>query len=402
MQSILYLIPGFILALGISLYAVPVVVRIAHSLKLMDKPNERSAAKKSVPTLGGVSIFLGFVFSLTPGLSGSKMPEFIYIIVAILLMLFVGLKDDILTLSVRKKLIAQIASAGVIILLAKIRFTNLHGFFGIQEIGIIPGVVLTFFVIIVIINAFNLMDGIDGLAAGLSMLMATVFGSWFFLSGHNSYAILSFSLVGAIAGFFYYNVYGKENRIFMGDTGSLVLGTIMSVIVIRFNEFNVNQAQPFAIASAPAVSFGILIYPLVDTLRVFSIRILQFKSPFTADKNHLHHRLLTLGFSHKNATYTIMLINVLFILPLFALQHVGIVKLMGFIMIFGGFLFLIPAYFIRKRSLIKENDPHQQLLIPGSIYQLFKDRREAVGVARHRTPVHGLDLQIVLRKKTQY
>src|SRR5665647_1326561 len=398
MQSILYLIPGFILALGISLYAVPVVVRIAHSLKLMDKPNERSAAEKSVPTLGGVSIFLGFVFSLTPGLSGSKMPEFIYIIVAILLMLFVGLKDDILTLSVRKKLIAQIASAGVIILLAKIRFSNLHGFLGIGEIGIVPGIILTFFVIIVIINAFNLMDGIDGLAAGFSMLGALVFGSWFFISGHMDYAILSFSLVGAIAGFFYYNVYGKENKIFMGDTGSLVLGTIMSVIVIRFNEFNIDQTQPFSIASAPAVSFGILIYPLVDTIRVFIIRALQLKSPFTADKNHLHHRLLTLGFSHKRATYTIIGINILFIIPVFALQHYGIIPLMGFIIVISGALFMTPAYFIHSRHLIKKNDPHQQLLMPGMTYDLLKNRKYTLKESQRKAVPHGAKLQTFFQK----
>jgi len=386
------------MALGISLYAVPIVIRVAHSLKLMDNPNERSAAKRPIPTLGGIAIFLSFVFASTVGLSGDELPELIYILIAVILMFFVGLKDDILSLSPWKKLTAQLIASGIIVFLAKIRFTNLHGFLGIEDIGMIPSVLLTFFVIIVIINAFNLMDGIDGLAAGLSMLVTLVFGSWFFISGHSDYAILSISLFGAIAGFFYYNLYGKKNKIFMGDTGSLVLGTIMAIFVIRFNEFNIDQTQPFSIASAPAVSFGILIYPLVDTIRVFIIRLLQFKSPFSADKNHLHHRLLTLGFSHKKATYTIIGVNSLFIISVIALQHLGIYFVMGFIAVIGSILFMTPAYFIQRKHLIKKNDPHQQLLIPGSTYELIRDRRDLLKVAQRRSSNRGIKLQTFLQK----
>lgn len=386
------------MALGISLYAVPVVIRITHALKLFDNPNERSAAKIAIPTLGGIAIFLSFIFATTVGLSGAELPELVYIFAAIILMFFVGLKDDILSLSWWKKLIAQIVTALILIFMAKIRFTNLHGFFGIQEIGIVPGALLTVFVIIVIINAFNLMDGIDGLAGGLSMLAGTVFGTWFFISGHYNYAIISVSLVGAIAGFFYFNLYGKKNKIFMGDTGSLVLGTIMSVLVIRFNEFNIDQMQAFAVPYAPAISFAILIYPLADTLKVFTIRILQFKSPFSADKNHMHHRLLTLGFSHQKATYTIIGLNLLFILCVFSLQHLGIVKLSSFIIVMGSVLFILPAYFIRKGNLVKENDPHQQLLFPGSFQQLLKNRRKALMLSRRRSASRALNFRLFLQK----
>ena len=398
MHNLLYLSASFILALGISLYAVPIVIRVANALKLLDNPNERSSAQRPIPTLGGIAIFISFVFASTIGLSGDALPELIYIITAVIIMFFVGLKDDILTLSPWKKLVAQLIAASIIIFPAKIQFTDLHGFLGIGEIGMVSGVILTFFVIIVIINAFNLMDGIDGLAAGLSMLSAIIFGSWFFISGHYQYAILSVSLVGALAGFFYFNFYGKQNKIFMGDTGSLVLGTIMSIIVIRFNEFNIDQAQPFSVASAPAISFGILIYPLADTLRVFLIRILQFKSPFSADKNHLHPRLLTLGFSHKKATYTILVMNILFILSVFALQHLGIVIVMLFIIVIGGILFMIPAFFIHRGNLIKKNDPHQQLLIPGSAYQILKKRRYAVKAAYRRSSSRRVNLQAFLQK----
>lgn len=184
----------------------------------------------------------------------------------------------------------------------------------------------------------------------------------------------------------------------MGDTGSLILGTIMSIIVIRFNEFNIDQTQPFAIASAPAISFGILIYPLADTLRVFIIRAIQFKSPFKADKNHLHHRLLTLGFSHKNATFTIITVNILFILCVVSLQHLGIVKVMGFMVLVGSLLFMIPAFYIQRGDLIKKNDPHQQLLIPGKAYKLLKYNRYAFKEAQRKSAVRGARLQIFLQK----
>ena len=398
MQNLPYIITSFLLAIGISLYAVPIVIRVAHSLKLMDNPNERSAAKSPIPTLGGIAIFISFVFASTVGMSGAELPEMVYILSAVILMFFVGLKDDILILSPWKKLVAQLITSAIIVFFAKIRFTNLHGFFGIGAIEMIPSVLLTFFVIIVIINAFNLMDGIDGLAAGLSMMAGIVFGVWFFISGHHDYAILSFALVGATSGFFYYNLYGKKNKIFMGDTGSLILGTLMAIIVIRFNEFNIDQTQPFAIASAPAVSFGILIYPLIDTIRVFIIRLLQFKSPFTADKNHLHHRFLTLGFSHKRATYTIISINILFIIPVFALQHIGIIPLMGFIILTSGILFMIPALFIHRRHLIKKNDPHQQLLMPGMTYELLRNRKYALKGSKHENRKQGVKLQTFFQK----
>ena len=364
-QILFTILTSFILALLLSLYGVRIVVRTVNKLNLFDKPNERSSADKPTPTLGGIAIFFSFILISTLEMSGYELTEMTYIRTAILLIFFVGLKDDLVALPPHKKIIAQIMAAFIITFLAEIRFTNLHGLFGIGTIGVIPSVIISCFTIIVIINAFNLMDGIDGLAAGLTIMAALIFGSWFFISGHFGYAILSFSLGGAVAGFFYYNLYGKRYKIFMGDTGSLVLGTIISILVIRFNEFNIDQNQPFAIASAPAVSFGILAYPLIDTLRVMAIRIKNRKSPFSSDKNHFHHRLLTLGFSHKNATYTIIVFSILFTCFIFAMHHLGIHRLTFYIAIIGGIFAILPDYFIKNRNLIKKDDPVQQLLISG-------------------------------------
>jgi UDP-N-acetylmuramyl pentapeptide phosphotransferase/UDP-N-acetylglucosamine-1-phosphate transferase len=345
---------------------------MTKALKMYDQPNGRSSATVAVPTLGGIAIFFSYIISATIGIDGNAFQGLTSIFVAVLLMFFIGMKDDILNISPYKKITAQLITAAILIFNAGIRFTNLHGFLGIQELNPFEGVLLTAFVMIVFINAYNLIDGIDGLAAGLGIFATIIFGTWFFLSGHFEYAILSFALTGALSGFFFYNVYGSKNKIFMGDTGSLVLGTIMSVIVIKFNEFNIDQSAAWSISSAPAVSFAILIYPLFDTMRVFTIRILNKRSPFSPDKNHLHHRLLAIGFSHKQATYIIISTSILVLIPVLMMQRIGIVQLMIFNLLLCSFLFTIPAIVIQKKKLIRNDDPHQQILFPSSSSRILE------------------------------
>jgi UDP-GlcNAc:undecaprenyl-phosphate/decaprenyl-phosphate GlcNAc-1-phosphate transferase len=396
--QLIYLTVGFTLALGISLYALRIVVHVVKKLNFFDTPCNRSSAEQPVPTLGGIAIFFSFAFTTSIVLSGYDMPELLYIITSAMLIFFVGLKDDVVTLPPYKKIISQIVAAFIIIFLAKIRFTNLHGLLGFGEIGMVPGVLITCFTIVVIINAFNLMDGIDGLAAGLSILATTILGTWFFLGGYFNYALLSFTLVGAIGGFFYYNVYGKQYKIFMGDTGSLVLGTLVSILIIRFNEFNIDKTQSYSIQSVPAISFAILAYPLIDTLRVMVIRIINRRSPFSADKNHFHHRLLTLGFSHKKATYTIIGINLLFILFTFTLHRLGFLRLTVYISIICGFLFMIPAYFIRRGNLIRKNDPVQQLLTPQTFFEMQRNKKYLADSQQKRAEVQQVKKQTFLQR----
>ena len=375
MNIYLTLIATFCCALFFSLYVVPVVVGIVKKLNLMDHPNERSSAVNSVPTLGGIAIFISFVVATTFGLIDYDLPEMKYILPVLLLIFFVGLTDDIVNLAPYKKIVGQIIGIVILIFLAKIRFTNLHGIFGISEIGLLPGAIITGFTFLVIINAFNLMDGIDGLASGITMLISLVFGGWFYLSGHFNYAILSIALVGSVGGFFYFNVFGVKNKIFMGDTGSLVIGTIISILVIRFNEFNIDHSLPSTIHAAPAISLGILSYPLMDMVRVIFIRLNHARHPFRADKNHFHHRLLILGLSHRQAAFSIIGFNIVFIFAVFYLNQRGIVTIISYVVILCIILVLFPAYFIRKNKLIKKDDPVQQLLLPKAEKRGRKIRR---------------------------
>lgn len=362
MKDLLYIAASYLIALVVSAKTIPTVINVSRQLKLFAVPNGRSSTIYNIPTLGGIAIFIGFMMGLTLTRNGYILPGLASIIAGVMIMFFVGLKDDILTLSASKKLAAQIIVAGILIILGHFRFTNLHGFLGIEAISIVPSVLLTGFVFIVFINAFNLIDGIDGLAAGLSIFSAAFFGVWFYLSGHPEFAIISFSLVGSLTGFYFYNVYGKKNKIFMGDTGSLTLGTVMAVLVIQFNEFNVDQSAPYAIFAAPAVSFGVLIYPLMDTLRVFAIRILQRKSPFGADKNHTHHRLLALGMNHHRATYLILAVNLVFTLAVLYFQWMGIYRLMIFNVVVCTILMLVPSYLASVKKKITKDDPYQKII----------------------------------------
>ncbi|HEY3371801.1 MAG TPA: MraY family glycosyltransferase [Prolixibacteraceae bacterium] len=312
-MAIYFSILGFLLGFGIVIFTIPPLIRVSIAKHLYDTPNERKASKVIVPTLGGVAIFIGFILSTIVATDGYVFNEMKYLIAAVIIMFFIGLKDDLMDISATKKLAVEIATACMLIGLGNFRFTNLQGAFGLHEINYATSFVITLITMIGLINAFNLIDGIDGLASGISIVISSVFGTWFLLAGHHAYGIMCFSLAGSLIGFFIFNVFGKKNKIFMGDTGSLILGVVMVILVIKFNELNINQSLPYAIQAAPVVSIGILIIPIIDTLRVIFIRLSEKRSPFSPDMNHIHHNFLKLGCSHFKSTSFMVLMNVLFI-----------------------------------------------------------------------------------------
>lgn len=320
-MSIIYSVLGFILGFGLVYFTIPPLIRVSIAKHLYDTPNARKVSKAVVPTLGGVAIFIGFILSTIIATDGYNFSELKYLIAAVIIMFFIGLKDDLMDISAFKKLSVQIATALLLIVIGDFRFTNLHGIFGVYEINYIFSFTLTLFVMIALINAFNLIDGIDGLASGISIVISSVFGTWFILAGHSEYGITCFSLTGSLIGFFLFNVFGKKNKIFMGDTGSLILGVIMVILVIKFNEFNINQSLPYAISAAPVVSIGMLVIPIFDTIRVFFIRLSEKRSPFDPDMNHIHHNFVRLGNSHLISTLFIVSINILFIGLTFSLHN---------------------------------------------------------------------------------
>jgi len=343
---------AFVLSFILVTIVVPPIIRVARAKRLFDIADERKVHIKTVPPLGGVAIFLGFILSTIIATDGYSFDALKYIVASVIMMFFIGLKDDLLVISARKKFIVQVFAAILLITLGQIRFTNLHGVFGIDEIYNLTGVFISLFVMLAIVNAFNLIDGIDGLASGLALMASVVFGVWFFLAGHIQFAIMSFALAGSLAGFFIFNVFGNKNKLFMGDTGSLVIGLVISTLVIKFNEFNIVKTIPFAIGASPVVAFAALSIPLIDTLRVITIRIMQRKSPFSPDRNHTHHRLLELIPSHFKVTVILVAVNAAMVGIALWFNHISFNMNLQFLLVFiiSVMVCLIPSLILRIKK----------------------------------------------------
>ncbi len=344
------IIVAFVSAMMITWYYVPKVISVVRERHLEDKPGRHKIHNGEVPTLGGIGIFAGFLFGYLIGIDG-YIPGLSYFTAAALMLFFVGLKDDLIYLNPRKKLLGEFGAALIIVLFTDLRFTNIHGFMGITEISPIASYLITVFVILLIINAVNLIDGIDGLAASVGIIASVVFGIFFYLSGDYGYTIMTAALLGALVAFLRYNISDGEFKIFMGDTGSLVIGFTLAVFAIHFNEMMADGKSFIALKSAPSVSVAILIVPLFDTLRVIVLRLHYHTSPFTADKLHVHHMMLRAGFSHREATLYISLFNIFIIGVAFLLDRVGIIML-GMILLM---LCLVATGFVLRAVKKKES-----------------------------------------------
>ena len=311
--------------------ATPSLIKVAKIKHLVDEPSEdRKVHKESVPTIGGIMIFagtilafclffptddIGFAFDIK-----EAVHDFQYIIACLFILFFVGTKDDIIGFSPTKKLIAHLLVGSILVFMADFRITSLHGMFGFD--GVLSywfSASFSIFVYIVVVNAVNLIDGIDGLAAGVGFISSVAFACWFFYIGHFPFTVLAASLAGALLGFLVFNF--NPAKIFMGDSGSLTIGLIMYVLAIgMIEQQGLNQDFKLTSISRPVLAMAILAYPLLDTIRVFTLRALKGISPFSADRNHLHHHLLDLGLNHKQTVllvyaFCLIIIAIVFLTP---------------------------------------------------------------------------------------
>ena len=331
----------FLIGMFLVYYSIPVIVRLSKEKELFDVPNERKVNKTVVPTLGGIALFIGITIATLLGMHNYLFPDLRYILVGMIIMFFIGIKDDILIISANKKLIAQIICALIITIPGEIRFTHLHGILGIHEVNYVFSVLISLLVIVAITNALNLIDGIDGLAASMGILSSAFFGANFLLTGHFKYAILCFAIVGSLASFFFYNVFGKKNKIFMGDTGSLLIGLLISIFTIKYNEFALTTTETHHFS--PALSFAIIVIPVFDMIRIFMARIWQRRSPFSPDMNHIHHKLLKLGFSHLESTIILVGINLTFILVAYTFRDLNNNVLLMLLVLIATVFSILPG-----------------------------------------------------------
>jgi UDP-GlcNAc:undecaprenyl-phosphate GlcNAc-1-phosphate transferase len=343
----------------IAFLAIPAIITVAETKKLFDLPDERKIHKAQIPSLGGIGIFAGFMLACLISIHLNVSAEFQYFFAAALVMFFLGLKDDILIISPIKKFIGQVIAAALIIIKGGIQITSMNGFLGVHELPEMFSLLLTFFTVIAIINSFNLIDGIDGLAGTLGLISTSIMGLYFLKAGNVEYAVFAFALVGSLAAFLIFNFHPA--RVFMGDTGSMLIGLVNAILVIKFINISASPMANFPVDAAPAIGFTILLIPLLDTLRVFAIRMFHRRSPFSPDRNHIHHLMIDKGWSHRKITFTLATFGLSFIAAAYFARSIGCTWL-----IFGGitifFSGIAALYFTRQprlfvvRSSVKEKD----------------------------------------------
>ncbi len=289
----------------VSLLLVPLIIKLAKKTNFFVIPGGRKIHKNKTPSLGGIAIFAGFAAAALMFAGLENLQRYNYLFSSVLIIFITGVRDDISPLSAGLKISGQLLAAFVVVHFGGVRLTSMHGIFWDGELPVAFQYALTILTIIVITNALNLIDGIDGLAASVSTLAMSCFGLWFYSALHYDMLLFIAIIIGAVSGFFVFNV--SPAKIFMGDSGSLVLGFLMAFISITFIEVADSPHQPHVLGvKYPAsLAIGILVYPLFDLLRVFILRAVRGDSPFSGDKTHIHHILLRTGMGHNQTTLTI-------------------------------------------------------------------------------------------------
>ena len=300
-------------AWSIAYVTIPILIRFLKKKQIMDVPGDRASHDKPTPTLGGIGIFMGVVITLVFWFLPSMGGKTIGVGIGGIILFGTGIVDDIIDIPASRKLLLQILAA-VVVAFVGIRFRSLYGFFGIYEINVVLQYIVTIVVIVGVINAFNLLDGINGLAGGIGLISFFFLGSALKAGEHDEMPVLAFTIAGAILAFLHYN-FRRKAAIFMGDTGSLILGFVL--VVLGVEVFNM-AGEPHLLTgnllpNPQVLAFAVLFLPVIDALRVFATRMISGKSPLDPDKTHIHHVLLEAGCSHVSASLLLWLIHILLI-----------------------------------------------------------------------------------------
>jgi UDP-N-acetylmuramyl pentapeptide phosphotransferase/UDP-N-acetylglucosamine-1-phosphate transferase len=359
------MILAFLSALMISYVAIPPIVRVSKAKRLGALPNGRTSHVGVIPTLGGVAIFAAVSIGGSLFLNTDFPREFQYIIPAMVILFFFGLKDDLVGLTPQKKMAGQVIASLFVILAADVRIISLNGLFGINEIPYGISIVLSFVIFVGIINAYNLVDGIDGLASGLGIFVSSVLGIWLFHLGRPNYATFAFATAGGLIPFYFFNVFSKENKLFMGDTGSQLLGLLFATFAVKILWCPADSESMAFMRGEPAVVMAVLVIPIADTIRVMTLRIIKGKSPFFADRNHFHHGLLSLGMTHWQASTTVILTNLSIFVIAILLRNMPVLGLGIIVMGLGLISCTMPSLLLRyqivDRKKVAGHEEHHHL-----------------------------------------
>ena len=340
---------SFITAFIFTLITIPPIISLIKRFSLYDLPNDRKEHSSPIPTMGGIAIMAGMMMGLCMWFPFRENMAQLSFFFCVAILFAIGMMDDLKDLSAKYKFIVQTALA-FLIATSGIRITSFGGLFGIHELSLSAQYTFTFLAIVGITNAFNLIDGIDGLAGGIGFMSLIILGLFLTMNGDRNTALIAFALAGGILAFLYFNF--NPARIFMGDTGSLVLGFVVAVLSIRLMQVNGSSPDP-ALPHAPIFVFGIVLIPVFDTLRVFAARLWKGRSPFVADKTHIHHLLTNQGFSHGFAAKLICFIHGFVLLEAYWLRHLQ-QEITLFILV--GLMFLV-TFFLKNLGLLLKKRP---------------------------------------------
>lgn len=324
MSLLLHVLIPFVASLLAAIWVYPEVLHIALDKDIVDNPDARKLQRVPVPVLGGVAIMFGMFVSLSICQLIYDCSDLFPIVLGMSIMLYIGTIDDMMDLSPRLRFLVEIGVALMLIYTCGYSINNFHGLWGLFEVPLYVSLPLTVITVVGIINAVNLIDGVDGYSSGYSIMACVIFGIFFAFVGDITMVMLACACAASLIPFFFHNVFGKTSKMFIGDGGTLVMGTVMSIFVL-----NMLKTDTLCIVYASwgmglvPLTLAILAIPVCDTIRVMSFRILRGKSPFHPDKTHLHHLFIDMGFSHIGTTCCILMINILDILVWYITYRLG-------------------------------------------------------------------------------
>src|SRR5260221_8513295 len=358
---IIYYLFIVIFSIVISSLAIPSILHVARFRHLYDDLGHfRKSHDHGIPRLGGVAIFVSFTITSLLFCMTEKSLPINYLLTACIILFAMGLKDDLSGVNSSTKFLIQFIVCAILATLGNIRITNLHGVFDIYQLSYLFSTALSIFIILLVVNAFNLIDGIDGLAATTGIITNGTFAALFIYIKQYELAAVSLAMVGAIIGFLRFNI--TPAKIFMGDTGSLLIGLISAVMALKFMEIDdIQGGSSSLIHKAPSLAFAVLIGPIFDTIRVFILRITNGVSPFNADRNHIHHRMLRLGFNHLQTTIILSLTNIASIVMVLLFKNYS-ESVLILLIIFVSLLFnWMVTFFLRSKE--RENLAFRNLFV---------------------------------------
>jgi len=341
-----YVAAAFATAFLVCFVLIPVIIRLSAKYQLVDQPNERKVHKVPISRLGGIGIVTGVLLSSPIWFSSGEYVKLMHILGGMVILIILGVVDDLRELSPKIKFIGQFIAA-LFLAHSGLLIDNLFGIFGIGHLPLVIQYALTVLIVAGVINAFNLIDGIDGLAGGLAMIDMVGFFILFTVAEHQASVLISVSVIGALLAFLRYNYHPA--KIFMGDTGSMFLGYILAAMGIEVLVMSRSAAPYFYYDETAIMVISIFILPVYDTLRVFAGRIINRKSPFKPDKTHIHHLLMKTGFNHPRSAKILYSANIVLIITGFLLRSQP-VALVASLLILETILF---SEFLTLYKLIK-------------------------------------------------